>query len=186
MDTRKSGISYKDASIYQPAKLLVRKTGVGVSVAIDYSQALTNQVVYILRTRKDNDIALEFYLGLLASRAVYYYIAKTHGETEWRSHPYLTQKQLMEIPVPSLDSLSKRYCRQVESIVRILRKYTHTAALPSPDDEASIERMVAEMYGLTSQDYEAIFGAIHDAQDLIPVRVLKTINITDIFRQRET
>ena len=186
IDTGKYGISYKDASIFQPAKLLVRKTGVGLSVAIDYSQALTNQVVYILRTIKENNVPLEFYLGLLASRAVYFYIAKTHGETEWRSHPYLTQKQLMEIPVPSLDSLSKRHCQQVKSIVRTLQKYVYLEEPPSIDDEAYIERMVAEIYGLTPQDYEAIFRTITDAQDLIPIRVLRTINTADIFLHSNT
>ena len=186
IDTGKCGITYKDASTYQPAKLLVRKTGVGLSVAIDYTQALTNQVVYILRTKEDNDVSLEFYLGLLASRAVYYYIAKTHGETEWRSHPYLTQKQLMEIPVPSLDSLSKRYCQQVKSMVRTLQKYKDKGGPLSLDDEAHIERMVAEIYGLTPQNYEAIFRSINDAQDLIPIRVLRTIDTDDIFCHRET
>lgn len=181
IDPTKHGISYKDASIYLPAKLLVRKTGVGISVAIDYSSALTNQVVYIFRTNRQNAIALEFYLGLLASRAVYFYIAKTYGETEWRSHPYLTQKQILEIPVPPLDKLSSEHERQVNTIVRTIRKYKNSTSLPSLDDEAIIERMVANIYGLTPLDYQAIFRSIYDAQDLVPIRALKTINVGDVF-----
>ena len=45
---------------------------------------------------------LESFLAILNSRAMYYYLTANSGETNWRSHPYLTQKQLLNLPLPEL------------------------------------------------------------------------------------
>ena len=181
IDAQKLGISYKNKSNYKPPKIVVRKTGVGLSVAIDYTNAMTNQVVYVLRVNSGNDVPLEFYLGLLASRAAYYYIAKAHGETEWRTHPYLTQTQILQIPVPSVQQLRNQFGTQVRHIVRILRKYQGKSRALSNEDDAAIERMIAHIYGLHQKDYILIFRAINEVEDLIPIRALKSINVSDVF-----
>lgn len=48
------GINYKADSLYSSPKLLVRKTGLGIYAAIDYSHEKTIQTVYILKYKKDN------------------------------------------------------------------------------------------------------------------------------------
>ena len=181
IDVNKSGICYKSRSSYKPPKIVVRKTGVGLSVAIDYTHAMTNQVVYMLRAKSDNDIPLEFYLGVLASRAAYFYIAKTHGETEWRTHPYVTQRQILQIPIPSVQHLRRQYSRHVKLIVRILGKYKGKSRPLSNEDDAAIERVVAHIYGLRQHDYVLIFRAIHEVEDLVPIRALKSINVSEVF-----
>ena len=181
IDIKKRGICYKSKSIYESPKILVRKTGVGLSVAIDYTNTLTNQVVYIFRAKNKDIIPLEFYLGLLASRVVYYYLLKTHGETEWRSHPYVTQRQILQIPVPSIERLRTDCSHHVNAIVRILGKYKDNSMAISNVDDAAIEQMVAGVYGLQQRDYMHIFRAIYEAEDLVPVRALKLIDIGDVF-----
>ncbi|MGO9621577.1 MAG: Eco57I restriction-modification methylase domain-containing protein, partial [Desulfobaccales bacterium] len=103
IDTNKQGIKYKDASMYFPPKLLVRKTGVGICAMIDYTKSLTNQVVYIFKPIDGifEPLPLEFFLAIINSRAIYYHLVKNYGETEWRSHPYITQKQVLDLPIPN-------------------------------------------------------------------------------------
>lgn len=181
IDTNRLGINYKPARIYSSPKILVRKTGVGMSAALDYTGSLTNQVVYILRAPPCNKIELEFYLGLLASRAVFYYLAKSHGETEWRSHPYLTQKQVLDIPVPCLSDLSTKFQGQVKSIVKVIRPFTKKGLPLTRAADSHVERLIAEIYKLDMKDYEQIFSSIHEAEDLLPVKALKSIHLSDIF-----
>jgi hypothetical protein len=50
ISTHNKGINYKSISLYHEPKILVRKTGVGITATIDYSKAFTNQVVYIFRS----------------------------------------------------------------------------------------------------------------------------------------
>ena len=65
---------------------------------------------------------LEFMLAVLNSRAMYYFLAKKHGETEWRSHPYLTQKQVLDLPMPAECTLRRK------SAI-ILQNYGHSTSL---------------------------------------------------------
>ena len=100
------GINYKDVSLYYEPKILVRKTGVGITATIDYSNALTNQVVYMFRPKvsREKCPVAEVILAIMNSRVMYYYLTKKYGETEWRSHPYLTQKQVLDLPLPDMES----------------------------------------------------------------------------------
>lgn len=94
------GINYKNRDLYNPPKLLIRKTGLGIYGAIDYTGSMTSQTVYILKyADQDNATPLEYYLALLNSRVVYYYYLKVYGENEWKSHPYLTKQIIYALPI---------------------------------------------------------------------------------------
>lgn len=181
IDISKKGINYKNYVIYKSPKIVVRKTGVGISAAMDYKDSLTNQVVYVFKPVEDCDIPLEFYLGVLSSRAIYYYIAKSHGETEWRSHPYVTQKQILDIPIPSKELLKKNHADLIELIGRTVKGFTQSNKPITNEADAIIERAVAKLYGLDRFDYNIIFQTLKSSQDLLPVRALKHIDIKDIF-----
>ncbi len=183
IDTSRQGVKYKDRNLYRQPKLVVRKTGVGISAAMDYSGAFTNQVVYIFRTldAEGASLPLEFFLGLLNSRALYYYLVKSYGETEWRSHPYLTQTQVLGLPLPAQFILNGGKKHLVLSIAELLKAYTARGEdIPGAVD-ARVERMVAELYGLTRRDYGFIYSTLEGVEQLIPVRALRTISIRDIF-----
>ena len=176
-----SGVNYKDDSLYRAPKLLVRKTGVGLSAAVDYSDARTNQVVYIFRLKDSHAaIPLEFFLAVLNSRAMYYYITKTHGETEWRSHPYVTQTQILSLPLPAQKELLKE-SEAARKIAALVRPYMqHDQALPANVD-AEVERLVARVYGLGHEQYKTIYATLESVQDLLPVRRLKQVPLTAVF-----
>jgi len=183
IDTQYRGINYKPPSTYSPPKLLVRKTGVGISAAIDYTNGFTNQVVYIFRRRNEDNQPppLEFLLGMVNSRAMYYYLVKNHGETEWRSHPYVTQKQILSLPLPGPDVLHKNHAKCVQEIADLLRPFALEGREPSVEVDARVEFLVATLYGLTRVHYETIYSTLDSVQDLLPIRTLKRVGIDDIF-----
>jgi hypothetical protein len=184
--TDKTGINYKDASIYARPKIVVRKTGVGLLASIDYSGCFTNQVVYIFKVKPayDQSLPIELFLALLNSRAMYYYLVKTHGETEWRSHPYLTQGQILNLPLPDLGGVNQEP-HIADRLVRTLKPYLAGRIELPPRVDAEIEYLAAKLYGLSDEDYARIYQTLQDVEDLLPIRSLKMVSIDDIFRFRD-
>ena len=148
VNINKNGINYKDSTLYRGPKLLVRKTGVGVLSVIDTTDSMTNQVVYIFKPKqnKPNNLPLEFFLALLNSRAIYYYLVKSFGETEWRSHPYLTQTQILDLPIPE-GSILDRNCYKIDEIKNILSMYAKNGKEISTKHDAKIEKFIADLFG---------------------------------------
>lgn len=181
--TNKVGINYKNRSIYSGSKIVVRKTGVGLLAAIDYQNSLTNQVVYIFKTKDDHNshFPIELFLAIMNSRMMYYYLVKSYGETEWRSHPYLTQKQILDLPMFTKDSSLGSYTKIVDNITQLLKSYLLDQSDLPPDIDARVEYLVAKLYGLSRDDYKYIFDTLEEVEELIPVKCLKKITINDIF-----
>lgn len=179
IELNRNGINYKNLNIYTSPKLLIRKTGVGVMAAIDYNDCLTNQVVYIFKLldKPYLDLPLEFYLGLINSRLMYYYLIKTYGESEWRSHPYLTQSQILTFPIPNTSVINIKIGRLIGELVK---KQNPLQGITNQAD-AEIEYLVAKMFGIDKSDYLVIYNSIDRAQELIPVLELKRIKLSDIF-----
>ena len=181
--TDKKGINYKNPETYTGEKIVVRKTGVGISASLDYSGAFTNQVVYMLKTNAETNgrIPLEFFLGILNSRAMYYYLVKSHGETEWRSHPYLTQQQVLGLPLPPKQRWNVNGTPVVEAISKALRPYLSKGKQPPAKVDALVERLVAKAFGLTRHDYRWIYGTLGEVQQLVPIRALRAVTIDQVF-----
>lgn len=183
IDTTNVGINYKNPTIYKGDKIVVRKTGIGVSASIDYTSSYTNQVVYIFKLRSDflGKIPLEFLLAILNSRAIFFFVSMSNGEIEWKSHPYLTQQQIINIPIPNLFNLTKIDMERIMDISNRL-KYFLEKNQPLPDKlDAELEGMVAKLYGLNKEHYDAIFKVLDKAQELIAVKALKNIKVDDVF-----
>jgi adenine-specific DNA-methyltransferase len=180
IDVTRPGINYKSREVYSEPKLLVRKTGIGISATIDYSGAFTNQVVYIFTLKPEfrDQITLELLLAILNSRAMYYYLVKTHGETEWRSHPYVTQQQILELPLPSLRHLVSAPARRISAALRlVLRRRSGV----SDQLDARIESRVADWFGLGMPDYRRIYRTLTTVEQLQPIQALVKIDTADIF-----
>lgn len=178
IEPRVPGIEYKDKSLYSEKKMLVRKTGVGVSADIDYRGSYTTQVVYLFKLKEDSPeaLSLESLLALLNSRAYYFYLTKITGENQWRSHPYLTQTQVLNLPLPSITENKDI----LEEITELVRPHLKEGELPD-DVDAEVEALIAEIYGLTREDYEIIYNTINSSQNLMAINALKNIRIDDIF-----
>jgi adenine-specific DNA-methyltransferase len=186
INTLKKGINYKDLNIYNGNKILVRKTGVGITASIDYDNAVTNQVVYIvkLKTAFENKLSLEFVLAVLNSRAMTYYLIKKYGENEWKSHPYLTQTMLINLPFPKIDfnsSDTKKLINQITKIVKNEVYNSNNKNISKPSD-LFIERIVAHCFKLNQTDYKTIYETLSSSEQLIPIKRLLNCNIKEIFK----
>ncbi|WP_274539230.1 TaqI-like C-terminal specificity domain-containing protein, partial [Escherichia coli] len=183
IDTSNTGINYKNPAIYEGEKIVVRKTGIGVSASIDYTSSYTNQVVYIFKLRSDflGKIPLEFLLAILNSRAIFFFVSMSNGEIEWKSHPYLTQQQIINIPIPNLLKIPNNDLEIINNLSKRLRVFLEKSEKVPNDLDAELERMVAKIYGLDQAHYDAIFKVLDKAQELIAVKALKNIKISDIF-----
>ncbi|MDN2487463.1 N-6 DNA methylase [Kosakonia sacchari] len=183
IDTSHVGINYKNPEIYEGEKIVVRKTGIGVSASIDYTSSYTNQVVYIFKLRPDylDKIPLEFLLAILNSRAIFFFVSMSNGEIEWKSHPYLTQQQIINIPIPNLLKLPNKDLEIINELSTRLRFFLEKSEAVPYDLDAELEHMVAKIYGLDKTHYDAIFKVLDKAQELIAVKALKNIKISDIF-----
>lgn len=185
INTLKKGINYKDLSIYQGDKILVRKTGVGITASIDYDNSITNQVVYILKLRPHlaNKLTTEFILGVLNSRAITYFLLKKYGENEWRTHPYLTQTMLVGLPFPQIDFKSKEIKGYIEQISDLIKHevINSEAKNITKQTDIIIERVVAKLFRLTKNDYEVIFETLNAAEPLIPIKRLLNCTPDEIF-----
>ncbi|WP_461095391.1 TaqI-like C-terminal specificity domain-containing protein, partial [Spirosoma gilvum] len=187
INTNRPGINYKSLSIYQGDKILVRKTGVGITASIDYDNALTNQVVYILKLKPAFQpiITLELVLAVLNSRAMTYFLIKKFGENEWKSHPYLTQRMLIDLPFPK-EAIETEWMKPIiNQITTLIRAEVadSTQRNITKETDILIEQMIARCFGLDRYDYVAIFEALNAAEPLIPIKRLLNCTVNDIFPQ---
>lgn len=186
INTQKEGINYKNLTIYQGKKILVRKTGIGITASIDYENSITNQVVYILKLnpKYKSKITLEFILAVLNSRLMTYYLIKKYGENEWKSHPYLTQTMLVNLPFPNINFECKKTLSKISYISSIIENEVTNSNDKniSRESDLFIEKNIADFFGLNNKDYETIYEALHSADQLIPIKRLLECDTKEIFQ----
>lgn len=186
INTLKDGINYKNLNIYNGNKILVRKTGVGITASMDYENAITNQVVYILKLKPEFEkrLSLEFVLSVLNSRAMTYFLIKKYGENEWKSHPYLTQTMLINLPFPKIDFNSPEVVKMISRVTELVRKEVQHSKEKniSKSTDLFIERVVAHFFKLNKNDYKTIFETLDSSEQLIPIRRLMNCSINEIFQ----
>lgn len=183
IDITKEGINYKDYNLYKGQKILVRKTGVGITASIDNEGAVTNQVVYILKLKNkwQKALTLEFVLAVLNSRVMTYYLLKKYGEIEWKSHPYMTQGILIGLPFPAVRD-TKAFQASVDKITSLVSAGMKTKKRElSKQTDAAIEKEVAKIFSINRSDYSLIFAQLESAEQLIPIKRLLDIDVKDIF-----
>ncbi|MCI1741429.1 MAG: N-6 DNA methylase [Prevotella sp.] len=172
-----NGINYKRQDIYNGPKILVRKTGVGITAGLDYSDSFSNQVVYIVRLNNNSPdyITIEFILAILCSRAITYFFIKKYGSTEWRSHPYLTQKILRDLPFPEVSNLHKEIIQEITRSVQDICANHIEGRL-----DCRIESLVAKIWKLDKTAYKNIFDTIRNVQLMIPFKRLLNFSEEDM------
>lgn len=179
-----NGINYKNITFYEKPKILVRKTGVGITAGIDYHSCYTNQVVYMLTRRPEINPAIteEVILAVLNSRIMTYYIIKNFGKNGWTSNAYMTQSNINELPFPKI-TLDENNTLILSRITQIIRQYVlvQNKDIPAKVD-AELEYLVAKLFGISEDAYQLIFSAISNVQQMIPFKRLLNITIKDIFR----
>ncbi len=160
------GINYKNRDLYNPPKLLIRKTGLGIYGAIDYSGNMTSQTVYILKyADASNHTPLEYYLALINSRVVYYYYLKVYGENEWKSHPYLTKQIIFTLPIRPYTG-SKIDFAITDIATKLVQHYDH-------DLDVKLEGLVMKKYGLTKEERKLVISEMNRLPELSAVNNMK-------------
>ena len=178
-----AGIKYKDSDQFEGEKVVVRKTGVGISAAIDFNHNYTNQVVYLLKSLDKKTVPTELLIAVINSRIITYYLIKSKSVNQWQTHPYLTQDDLGGLPFPNLEledeGLLKTKLVEIKRLVKRLQDNDNQKSYDAAD--AKVERIVADLFHIGKDDYRLIFRAIESAQQMIPFRCLLNICIQDIF-----
>lgn len=162
------GINYKSAELYYPPKVLIRKTGLGIYACIDYESTYISQTIYSCNyIHKDNLIPLEYYLGVLNSRVMYYYYLKKYGENEWKSHPYLTKDIIFSLPIRQVDDSNMQVCQKIAQLVqRIQNNYSRQLDL-------EIEKLVLKLYDISQEELALITNELNNLPDLNAINQMK-------------
>ena len=130
-------------------KVLVRKTGNSLIAAYDDSDRYPEQSLYFLFGFRDVDPFLV--LGLLNSRLMNLYY-RARCLTNPRTIAHAKRSDLMRIPLPPLDS-SRPESREIVGLVRRMIAHGEDA-----DSQATIDRLVCQLYGVEMQDLWAVVG----------------------------
>jgi DNA-binding XRE family transcriptional regulator/tRNA1(Val) A37 N6-methylase TrmN6 len=160
------GLKYKKGSLYLGPKLLVRKTGLGIKAVVDTSNSYTNQTVHILSPLNDN-VDSYYFAGMLSSRTVYYFYTKIYGENEWKSHPYITKKIIMSLPIRDPATISPQLVEKISALTR-------TISLDySLENDIALEKLVFEAYELNEEDIEKIRDSMDSLPDLGAINMMR-------------
>jgi hypothetical protein len=167
------GIDYKQTAHGVTPRILIRKTGLGIKAALDTSTDYTNQVVFMYHRQDQNvpDFFLYYVLGVLCSRVTLAYFLRTHGEVEWKSHPYVTQKIINNVPIP-LFTQGSRLERQARAIADAVKFFCETGVKEKTRD-VFIDCLVAGLYKLSRDDCRWVVNVMNEAQALEPIRTLR-------------
>lgn len=115
IDPSGKGIAYKTAETYRGPKLLLAKTGHGISISLDPTDAYTLQVVYIFKPRKGQELAknLSALMGVLNSAVMYTYFYRKKADPKRREFPHLTQGTFLSLPLKPLTTTNRETYLQV-------------------------------------------------------------------------
>lgn len=178
------GINYKEEDCFKGKKIVVRKTGVGISAALDYDNHYTNQVVYILRTNDEKSTPTELLMAIINSRIITYYLMKSKSVNQWQTHPYLTQDDLGSLPFPNLESYNRsEFAKTIKEIKRLVRTLQNNEDKMSFNKaDAKLEKLVAKLFHINEKDYQLIYRTLESAQQMIPFRCLLNIDANAIWK----
>jgi adenine-specific DNA-methyltransferase len=148
------GINYKKPELYAPDKLVIRKTGRGIYATIDRTEALTTQVTFIYKLKPDAGLEpsyLYYVLGVLNSRLMLYKYYKKTGDIEWKSFPYLTQKEIHKLPIYNIDLNTPAELDIYNRISTAVQAVIVRGTPPTEHEDELIEGLVRRLYKLTPE-----------------------------------
>jgi adenine-specific DNA-methyltransferase len=129
--------------------------------------------VFHYRARPDRTpvFFLDFVLGVLCSRVLLAYHLKRTGESEWRSHPYVTQKTIAELPVPVVSEGQWQW-RQAKAIADAVSRRRATKCKDVACD-LYIDSLVAGLYGLDKGGCARVLDVLNQAQSLQAIATMR-------------
>ena len=126
-------------------------------------------------------ITNEVILAVLNSRIVTYYIIKTLGSNGWKSNAYLTQNNVLQLPFPTINNNAETAVTLARLTALVKQNVKANDSVFPKEIDAEIEYLISQLFGLSKTDYDIIFQAINEVQQMIPFRRLLTITKEEIF-----
>ena len=155
------GIRYKPMRHFAEKKLLIRKTGVGLRAAVDNSGSATIQTVFYAVTRcEEENWILDYLQGVLNSRPVLAWYLRWTGESQWRSHPYVTPKVLKKLPIPD-PATDFRLGNLAQKIALEAARAREGVA----ESDHMVDDLVCRLYELDAADRSWISKVLADTDD---------------------
>jgi len=165
------GIDYKDTSLYEGEKILIRKTGTGINATYDNLGYYVIQVIYILKKKRKGKPDLKYILGILNSSLIKHYYFLKFGEKDKKTFPHLRQGAILELPIYVLDHSKKSDSKMHDKIVflvnKILNLHKKLVSAKIQDEkirlereiravDKEIDRLVYQLYGLTEEEIRIV------------------------------
>jgi hypothetical protein len=161
-----SFVGWKDPTIYEGEKILVRKVSSGnlpqVMVSKDF--LVGNQQIYFFKKREQfKKISIYFYLAILTSRLIHYYYLKEFGDPDKDVMPHFTQSNLKKLPIPEPDIENSTYkaliqvTKKILRLVQIYRAENNGKALllqKIQQNFTHLDELVFEYYGIHESEYK--------------------------------
>jgi type I restriction-modification system DNA methylase subunit len=163
-------INYKEDDLYKGPKILIRKTGFGINVAVDESDSLCVQVVYVYKVRAETETDPYYLLGCLASRAMLFAYARITNQVEWQSYPQQVQRTLQSFPLPDPRLNTKQGKRIHDTIATLARKRMGLRPEDGHELDLEIEQHVMDAYGLSADQRLRIHKSLRSLQRLRVIR----------------
>lgn len=165
LETSATGINYKDPSLYDSPKLLIRKTGLGLVAGIDFTGAYTNQVVFNYVPKGETESWVIYYVeAMLCSRMILAYHISRTGENQWRSHPYVTPSVISALPI--LVPRTESDIEKAQDIADIARSLHSSVDEDTAEIEEIINSRIEKLYDLSAEDKTNIESVLSEVQDL--------------------
>ena len=145
--------SNTDERVYmQKEKILVRKTGNKLIASYDNKQYFTDQSIYNLYSKNNNNNQnLKYLLSILNSKIINYYFNKKMV-TNADVYPYIKGIHLKKLPIKKISQeKQKPYIQLVDQILSITKDDDY---LDNPDKKAKVKRLENEIDRLVYKLYE--------------------------------
>jgi len=159
------------ANFDAPTKIFMRQTGDSLVAAMDKSKFLCLNNMHVL-VPKDNDIAIEYFLGLLNSKLLNFYYQGLNPEIG-EALAEVKKENVAQLPIRNIDSPKpdevKKHDKMVSLVDEMLGLRKKVSKIKNPDEKTQIQRqidstdeqidkLVYDLYGLTKEEIEIIEG----------------------------
>jgi len=150
-------MSPKDSHYYFQPKILIRQIiGKKFICAIDNSNAIADQSLYVAVPYAGSDISLELVLGVLNSKLYGFYFRKFYSEED-DLFPKIKVNELKRLPFKVPDSNTEK--KLIEFVNKIIQEKEKSPTFNSIDMENEIDQLVYQLYDLSKEEIKIIENA---------------------------
>jgi hypothetical protein len=164
-----SGIQWGKHELYEGEKLLIRKVSSGhnLQVMVHNGFLVTNQQIYIFKKKASfNYLSIYYFLGIVASRLIYYFYIKQYGDPDKKILPHFTQAHIKALPIPLVSTENESY----KNIVNVSKKLVLTISYyfkknihPKLENNKKFMEKIENLYAKLDKSVFSIYNIKNDA-----------------------